>query len=375
MHVHVDMGGLMTLLNRHDGRLLPLAVRPSRKGVDPRSIVSGVQAAIDAANLSAAERSGVAPTWCTPGDLAGREVRAELAKGNLTEPEVRRWLADFERALADLDVVVAPFDVESDRVPNLDKWRELPPAVTAFASFTADLSGRRRTTPAHVVDATADELVAWSRLPAATTVLWRGATAFVAAPESAAEELRTGASLDEQYGLWQLTASPRRARTIDFTFGARGSLQIADQAIPAVDCLPGLLDGMRILAPYVDYAWVRRATPTDSDERDMSDVLGREPTEIEEIAAGRRARHLLASYTIDAYVAQILTSEHFARIGALASFAVEDLGADRLLVVARQPEPWLGGLNPDPDVVEQARREFGEALLTRELMATHPAAR
>jgi hypothetical protein len=370
--VSVDYEGLVSLLGHHDGRLLPFAVRPRHTGADPRPLVAGVRAAIDAANLVAARRSPADATWCTAGDLPAHEVRAELAKGQLTEAEVRRWFADLERALADLDVTVAPLDVGSGGAPDLDTWRGLPPAVTAFVSFTAEVDGRRRTTPRHVVEETADDLAAWSRLPGATTLAWRGATSFVTQPWSAAEELRTGASLDEQHGLWHVTTDPRRARTVDFTFGAKGSLQIVDEMRPPADCLPDLLAGVRILAPHVDYAWVRRATPAGADERDASYILGRPPTEMEEVAAGRRARHLLAKYAVDAYVAQVLTSDHLAQAGALGSYVVEDLGADRYLVVARDPEPWMAGLNPEPGVLERARGELGGSLLTREIVMANP---
>ena len=198
-------------------------------------------------------------------------------------------------------------------------------------------------------------------------------TAFAVAPGRAADELRTSAEVEDQHALWQVSATPRRARAVDFTFRAKGFLQVVDETRSAVDCLPDLLSGLRILAPYVDYAWVRRATAAGPDERDTVVSLGREPTAMEELASGRRALHLLHDYAVDAYVAQLLTSAHLQRAGTLDGYDVEHLGSARHLVVARDLHAWLSGLNPDPGVLARGREGLSGALLTPEVVAANPS--
>ena len=73
--------------------------------------------------------------------------------------------------------------------------------------------------------------------------------------------------------------------------------------------------------------------------------------------------HLLGEYVIDAHVAQVLTSAHLARAGTLDSYVLEEIAQDRFLAVARDPEPWLAERNPEPEVLQRARIEFGSALL------------
>ncbi|HXH81060.1 hypothetical protein [Nocardioides sp.] len=302
-------------------------------------------------------------------------MHAELAKGDLRPTEVEQWFADFEAALGDLDVIVAAPGPEADQVPDLYSWRTLPPSVSAFMTFTADVNGRMRTRPHRTVDNTADALSAWAHLPGAMTVVRRGLASFVTSPSAAADELRTSAPLDEQHSLWQVTEEPRRARVADFGYQAKGSLQVVDENRSPVDCLQDLLPGLEILAPYVDYAWVRRAITGSPDERDTRHSLGRPTTEMEERAAGSKALHLLHDYAVDAYVAQVLTSAHLARVESLDDYLVEGVGNDRHLVVARDPEAWLSGLGPDPTALARARRGFGDALLTPDVIAADKASR
>ena len=261
---------------------------------------------------------------------------------------------------------MTPDDPQSD----FDPWiLDLEPAVTAFVNFSAPWEGRRRSTPAETIDAIADGLSSWCRLAGAATIAHRGTSTFVIAHRDAARELRASPASEDMYGLWQIVEAPRRARLVNFTFKAKAALQVVDETRAAAESLPDLLEGLRVVAPYVDYAWVRRATPLIPSERDMR---GREPTAIEDLAADRRVMPVLTEYVVDAYVAQVLTTQHLARAGALASFAIEDLGHDRHLVVAHDLEPWLNELVPAADLVERARDELGPALLTAEIVYAQP---
>ena len=108
---------------------------------------------------------------------------------------------------------------------------------------------------------------------------------------------------------------------------------------------------------------------------DVSMVLDRRMTRMEELVACGIAAHLLPDYVPDAYVAQVLTDSHLAKAGALSMFDVEELGRGRHLVRARDVQPWISGLNPDPAVLDAARREFGEMLLTEEVYRADSPAR
>lgn len=365
MPVRVDFDGLATAA---DAGTVPFAIRADDSS-DLGELIDTVRLAIETANAAARGRHPNDPTWATEPDLAGEEILSELADGPRTEPELRAWFADLAAALGDHELLVRPVTPD-DRLPDFDPWiLDLEPAVTAFVNLSAPWEGRRRTTTAATIDAIADGLSSWCRLAGATTIAHRGSSTFVIDHRDAARELRASPALEHMYGLWQILDAPRRARLVDFTFQAKAVLQVVDETSTAAERLPDLLAGLRVVAPYVDYAWVRRATPLIPGERDMR---GRKPTAMEDLATDRRVMPVLTEYVVDAYVAQVLTTRHLARAGSLASFEVENLGGDRHLVVARDPEPWLDTLVPTPDLVERARGELGAALLTAEIVYAQP---
>ena len=374
MSVAIDVEELLGALGQGEARSVRFAVRAFDHASAPTLLLRTVQAAIDSANRAALVRIPSDPTWCTEGDLAGVEVRAELAKGLFSEAEVREWFADFANVLGagPLDALVEA-EVVDARVPNLDDWIKMLPAVTAFFRFTAEMDGRLRRVPERVITQTADQLVAWSTLPNATTVVERGLTSFVVNNRAAATEMRRSAALDPQHGVAQIVASQRQARIIRFTTKARASAQVVDTNRPPAETLADLLAPMRILATHLDYGWVRRAMSALPDEQDLAFVLGR-PTSVTEEAAMSHP-HLLSEYVIDAHVAQVLTSAHLARAGTLDSYVLKEIAQDRFLAVARDPEPWLAERNPEPGVLQQARIEFGSALLTSEILAANPRKR
>lgn len=371
MTVAIDVEDLLRTTGQVEAWPIRFVVRAVDSAGSPMALLRAVQAAIDTANRAAFARTASDPIWCTEGDLAGGEVHSELAKGHFSEGEVREWFADFARVLdvGPLDVLVAP-EAADVRVPNLDDWIAMPPAVTAFLRFTAELDGRLRRVPKRVVTQTADQLVAWSTLPNATTVIERGLTSFVVNDRAAAAEMRRSAALDPQHGVAQVHTKQRRARIVRFTTKARGSAQIVDTDRAPAETLADLLTPMRILAPYVEYGWVRRAMSALPDEQDLAFVQGRPTSPVEEAAMSHP--HLLGGYVTDAYVAQVLTSAHLARAGNLDGYVLEEVGQDRFLAVARDPEPWLAERNPEPEVQQRARGEFGAALLTSEVLAANP---
>ena len=167
-----------------------------------------------------------------------------------------------------------------DPLSDFDPWiLDLEPAVTAFVNFSAPWEGRRRTTPAETIDAIADGLSSWCRQAGAATIAHRGTSTFVIDGRDAARELRASPASEDMYGLWQILEAPRRARLVNFAYKAKAALQVVDETSTAAESLPDLLEGLRVVAPYVDYAWVRRATPLIPNERD---VRGRQPTAIED---------------------------------------------------------------------------------------------
>ena len=94
--------------------------------------------------------------------------------------------------------------------------------------------------------------------------------------------------------------------------------------------------------------------------------------------------HLLAEYVYDVGVAQVLTGDQLARTDLSSHrWRVEQVAADRFLVAHRQPERWFNpssgplregtGVQPfiDPHVLDLARADFANALLTVDVVKAH----
>jgi hypothetical protein len=85
-----------------------------------------------------------------------------------------------------------------------------------------------------------------------------------------------------------------------------------------------------------------------------------------------RGRHLLTRYVPDAHGIQVLREEHLAKARDLSDWTVTGLGHGRHLVEAHDLAAWYAMPLPEPDVVEQARHDFGDMILTKEVIAANP---
>lgn len=369
---------LAALHKLKEGHGLPFAVKLA--GGDPIENTAIVAAAASTANREAETRNPVDPTSANdPMPVPNGQVVAELDGGTFTDEEVLAWFTDFVTAL---DSAVGDRDGEvrhlrsRPRVPNVDDWPSGPPSLTAYLNFVPEDPAAWGWEITPEVVAACEGVADWiTQVPGGTTAISRAAAAdFVLPASRAAVEFRTSFGVDYQHDLYSVTLKPRRGRLVRFLC-TDGQLQVVDETRPPVKCLPDLLEGVRLLAPYLLQARIRLGRSVNPDENDVLKVYGREPTPAE-VATGMPATcQLAADYLVDAYVAQVLTGAHLAKIGHPDGFTVEDLGHDRYLVLAEDPEPWLAGPVPDDDVLEAARRQFAPALLTPEIISANRRSR
>jgi hypothetical protein len=117
---------------------------------------------------------------------------------------------------------------------------------------------------------------------------------------------------------------------------------------------------------HTDLAFVTTAQPSGSPWRldprddswphvDESDV--------------RYNRPLLASMVPDANGIQILTRAHLERANDLSDWTVKHLAHGRYLVEAPDLNAWYANALPDPAVREKARADFGDMIMTPQLIA------
>lgn len=83
-------------------------------------------------------------------------------------------------------------------------------------------------------------------------------------------------------------------------------------------------------------------------------------------------RHLWDEYVIDAAGVNLLTGKHLAHARDLSNWTLEEVAPDRYMVSAPDLEPWFGGVAAPPEVIEKARADFGDMLLTSDTIRARP---
>lgn len=83
-------------------------------------------------------------------------------------------------------------------------------------------------------------------------------------------------------------------------------------------------------------------------------------------------RHLWDTRVLDAHGIQLLTSRHLDHAHDLSGWTVTEVAPDGHLVEAADLAPWFAQDNPDPNVLDQARADFGDMLLTWDHIIANP---
>lgn len=86
----------------------------------------------------------------------------------------------------------------------------------------------------------------------------------------------------------------------------------------------------------------------------------------------QRSRHLWSDYVIDAAGINLLTDRHLARASDLSGWDIEEVAADRFLVSARDLAPWFAGRAAPGEVIDKARRDFGDMILSWDAILANP---
>ena len=174
----------------------------------------------------------------------------------------------------------------------------------------------------------------------------------------------------------------------------RREVQFADSEIICYDYGPdqprraqlaSLTDLATRLAPDLAYALVRELRTSMIRIDDCRKVPPNTPL-FNDLRHPFIFKHLEPDYVFDAGVAQVLTTSQLAKTTLPPDrWTVTDLGADRHLVTANNPDPWLHpdphyvhpnyDLPPDwsdPEVLAAARADFGPAIMTVDTLRQHP---
>ncbi len=371
----VDLTGLYAILAEREYAGLPFRVVPLDAEVAPLDILRDVQAAVGYACVAAEERNLDDPTNAWDGDPTPEGIVSEVNHGTMTDEEIAAFFRDLAVALdaRGLAVRVVPHR-PSPRMPNYDSFRELPRTPTAYLRFTWEILPTGPMTnpdiviPAPTLAAIAEPIVAWTCFPGAAAIAQRGITRYAATLPQAIAELARDEPYDQMTSVTMVRLDPPTLRGFEIHPFAKATLQTVDPTRSSLEHYHDVLDGLRILAPYLAHGYLRLGLPGGPDEVDFP--LGHKASPWDYRAWD--SADLLPDRVPDAHVAQIVTTRQLSHAGTLDGFHLEPLGHDRHLLAAEDPEPWLTGIRPDPHLQDPARAAFGDMLLTPEHRAATP---
>ena len=161
-------------------------------------------------------------------------------------------------------------------------------------------------------------------------------------------------------------ARPFRGRQAAFTTQGLAKYAIVDPDSVWDDQLADIRRVLTWSSPRTDLGLIRRES--------RSTVVWSRPSppwpHVSE-AEVRYSRPLLTSFTPDVAGLQLLTDAHLDRAHDLTGWKTTKLAAGRHLVEARDLGAWYAEADPDPGLLEQARRDFGSMILTAEAIVDH----
>jgi len=157
--------------------------------------------------------------------------------------------------------------------------------------------------------------------------------------------------------------NPYRAREVKFAPNNEGAYQISD---PSLEWAERVEIARRVLT------WVPRDTAVGFLRYSTrgGPSWDHEWPYVKESAI-RYNRPLLHSFVPDAHGVQLLTSAHLDRAHDMSAWTITELPGDRHLVEAPDLEPWYSTPEPDPVILAAARADFGEMILTYDLLEQH----
>lgn len=291
------------------------------------------------------------------------------------------WLERFAVSWAD-GTVIQPRPRK-----RISRHRDPSPTLTLGVAYrTEDLTrlplddrGRTWAVSAEVTRELVHHASAWLDVGEATSFYrhtpWSTPTVGFPPPRSVVEAVYDANTTTI---LRSMRTKPVRHRAIEFEREGRIACQDVDSTRSAQDHLTVLLECARWQPADIDYAFItfqhggsQNVWMGDYAHYDLPNGLT-EPDL-------RGHRPLLSSYVPDAFAVQILTDAHLERAHDLGDWEIEEVLPGRHLVIARDLAPWLVTPAPHPEneyrlspppaqLIDKARADFGDMILTREVM-------
>lgn len=156
---------------------------------------------------------------------------------------------------------------------------------------------------------------------------------------------------------------PERVRTINFDTGGFAGCLVNDQ-LSLIEQVQAVSAVFGWHPELMSHAFLRRFYMS-ANPQFLNKEWGPYPLSPAKWSSPRNT-HLIDRLVLDAHAIQLLTTRHLERAHNLDAWTITEVAPDRHLVTAPDLTPWLTGPTPDPDVLAQARADFGDMIATPE---------
>jgi hypothetical protein len=313
-------------------------------------------------------------TFGATGDRIPTGIVFEVEPG--TTDNFDEWMS---RLVSSLESMGATGALEGAKPTYLGDWPTEDPTPAAFLAWREDLDAaaadQHRTAHWHVPTDATEAIVAhaaaWTETGGKQLIIDWGLFPLAMSPETdVASMMRSSLVHNHRTGSIGYQSEQRRGRMATLSPGGEAVMQEIGTQVPWQQRLEAVRDALNTLPiQYLDLAFIRPA-PSPTVSWDQIDIRHKLPDLRESNV--RYNRHLLSRYTPDAHGIQILTEQHLTRARDLSAWNIRELGHGRYLVEADDPAPWYSTPLPDQKVVDAARHDFGDMILTKELIAANP---
>lgn len=200
----------------------------------------------------------------------------------------------------------------------------------------------------------------WAAAPASTTYFYEDFI-FPTDPTHVVDRLARGAKRQRVAQAVWIDENKHEVRTVALETRARLYVTVGAPSTEWEVPVRSLGRLAMTLAPFVEHALIRRVIPRSLDWSQVEEHDPKPPGQTWRFDSNLEVQR---RYVPDAYGAQILTDEHLRHAHDLSGWHVRPLENGRNFVAHRRASAWFASAVPSPDVLAQAREDFGELMLS-----------
>jgi len=371
MTVQVDRDSIAKAWRKARGEEFFFEFRPSpQAGPGDADVLRRMEEAAREVNEAAVERYGLDDAPFVEGASDSDHGVVAVMNPGGDGDEVRTWFTLLAERLSALGWAGT---IRAARVTGPPAWSvdqvEIGYAVGAFARFTPwaepqpdpNIPG---------VDLSEDDLSAleslvdqWNAQRTDRVYLARGDVDGPAPVTGlGAAWVRAALRNQQAFATW-VDRTARTTASAALMAGAEATFAIASTSEPWQSRLEKTTQVLQQLGPRLEVGVIRLTQPYASTWSTLNSTPPAPPGRIASVNNIRLAHE----YTLDAYGTQVLTGRHLQRAHDLSRWTITGLGNDRHLVQHPKPDAWYAHDTPDPTVLEAARHDFGDLIITEEV--------